>query len=117
MSLTIYGIANCDTVGKTRRCLESCGVAYDFVDVRETPVDATRFARWFAVFGPVLLNKRSATYRTHKQLADAALQTGESAVIALLAQYPTMIKRPVIEQNGQAVLLGFNAAKLQALIA
>ena len=59
-----------------------------------------------------VLNKRGTTYR---QLDDATKENlnAESAV-ALLVEQPAMIKRPILEKNGE-FHLGFKADQYQSI--
>ena len=114
--MTLYGISNCDTVRKVRRFLDQREAAYDFVDVREDTPDHAHIESWLAAFGESLVNKRSTTYREHKEAILAALAQGDEAVVAVLHEYPTLIKRPVIEVDDKPELLGWQEDKLLALI-
>ncbi len=116
MALVVYGIVNCDSVRKTRQYLDKHDTAYQFVDLRNPPPTVETLIRWYETFGDKLMNKYSATYRAHKEEAAAASLVGASAVAKLLHQYPTMIKRPLIEEDGRAVLLGWSEMGLEALI-
>lgn len=103
--LTLYGIKNCDTVRKARKWLDQRSVTYQFSDVRETPVAKTRLEQWLTSAGDVILNKRSTSW---KQLPESEkMLTDDSALISLLQKHPTLIKRPVLE-NDSAVLVGFS---------
>ncbi len=74
----------------------------NFVDVRETPLSAEQINRFHAQFGDGLLNRKSTTWR--------GLDDNERArdPLKLLAEYPTLMKRPVIE--GTSLTLGWDAA-------
>ena len=115
--ITLYGISNCDTVRKVRRFLEQSDVAYDFVDVRESTPDDAQLLSWLEAFDEELVNKRSTTYREHKEVILDAIAQDDKAVITVLREYPTLIKRPVIEIGGRPELLGWQEDKLSALIA
>ena len=67
---TIYGIANCDTIRKTRKWLDAHQIAYDFVDVREQLPSCSKVSLWLEKVGAEqLVNRRSTTWRN---LADSA---------------------------------------------
>ncbi len=104
MTLTIYGIKTCDTCRKALKSL----VEAEFHDVRTTPLSADERARFLAAFGDSLINRASTTWRN---LSEA--ERADSAD-TLLAQYPTLMKRPVI-QKGDALYLGWKADVQQAL--
>ena len=44
MSVTIYGIKNCDTMKKARAWLDNAGHAYDFHDYKTGGIDRARLA-------------------------------------------------------------------------
>jgi arsenate reductase (glutaredoxin) len=105
MTVTLYGIPNCDTVKKARVYLDARGVGYHFHDYKKAGVDAADLKRWAKQVGwEVLLNKAGTTF---KKLPDAE-KTGidEAKAIALMLANPSMIKRPVVE-GGAKLLVGF----------
>lgn len=113
MALTIYGIPNCDTVRKVRQWLSSNypQLAISFHDIRSQPLDSPRLARWLQQVGSeVLINKRSTTWRslTPEQQALPA----SAAIIALLQEFPTLLKRPVLEVE-QHLVVGFDPSTWQ----
>ena len=64
MTLTMYGIKNCDTVAKARRWLDDNGLAYDFHDYKALGIDAAHLQRWAGEVGwEVLLNRAGTTFR------------------------------------------------------
>jgi Spx/MgsR family transcriptional regulator len=104
----MYGIANCDTIKKARRWLQEQGVDYTFHDFKKEGVDEEALRRWCAAAGwEVLLNRRGTTWR---KLSDAdKADVDEAKAIRLLMANPSMIKRPVLEYDGQ-VMVGFSEA-------
>ncbi len=105
MSITIYGIKNCDTMKKARAWLDKHGVDYNFHDYKTEGVDKERLARWSKVAGwETLLNRAGTTFRKLPD-ADKTSLTEKKAMALMLAQ-PSMIKRPVLEIGGK-LLVGF----------
>ena len=107
MSLpTLFGIPNCDNVRKTRKWLESRGIAHAFVDLRENTPPSTQIEAWLARLGADrLINRRSTTY---KQLDDSQRTALDGdAVVSALRQHPMLIKRPVLEWQ-HILLVGFS---------
>lgn len=105
MTITLYGIPNCDTVKKARMYLDGRGVAFAFHDYKKAGVEEADLKRWAKQVGwEVLLNKAGTTF---KKLPDAD-KTGidEAKAIALMQANPSMIKRPVVE-GGENLLVGF----------
>lgn len=111
--ITLYGIKNCDTVKKARRWLEDHAVEYQFHDFRQDGLDKTQLKGWVDTLGwEVVVNKRSTTWR---KLSDAEKEISSNAqAVKLLAENPTLIKRPVIEKN-KTLIIGFKEAEFQQL--
>ncbi|OHV73372.1 ArsC family reductase [Ensifer sp. LCM 4579] len=112
MTVTIYGIKNCDTMKKARSWLDGRGTAYRFHDYKAEGVDRARLERWCAELGwEAVLNRAGTTFR---KLDDAEKQelTAERA-IALMLKQPSMIKRPVLE-NGSQLVVGFKPELYEA---
>jgi arsenate reductase len=115
MTITIYGIANCDTMKKARAWLDARAVAYAFHDYRAAGIDRARLAAWCDECGwETVLNRASTTFRA---LPDADRQElNASKAIALMLAQPTMIKRPVLDLGARR-LIGFKPALYEAAFA
>lgn len=105
MTITVYGIPNCDTIKKARAWLDANGLAYAFHDYKRSGVDAARLARWVDLVGwEVLLNRAGTTFR---KLPEEQRQGIDAArALELMRAQPSMIKRPVVEHAG-GLLVGF----------
>ncbi|WP_026942935.1 Spx/MgsR family RNA polymerase-binding regulatory protein [Hellea balneolensis] len=106
MTLTVYHLKTCDTCRKAIKALQGAEHELSLVDVRADGVqaqDLERFAK--AVGWEKLLNTRSTTWRGLDD-ADKADMNATKAV-ALMAQHPTLIKRPVIERQDALVTVGW----------
>ena len=111
MTVTFYGISNCDQVRKTQAWLREAGVPARFHDYRRDGIDAAMLERWCRHLPwTSLLNKRGQTWRALTDTERAAIVDQGSAIEQMLA-HPTMIRRPVIE-IGQHLLIGFSAERL-----
>jgi Spx/MgsR family transcriptional regulator len=113
MSVTIYGIRNCDTMKKAFDWLDQHGVAYQFHDYKKAGVTKTELARWCRALGwETVLNRAGTTFR---KLPDGDRQNlTQDTAIALMIGNPSMIKRPVIETDG-ALEVGFKPERYAAL--
>ena len=105
MTVTVFGIPNCDTVKKARVWLDAAGVAYVFHDYKKTRIDNVTLNRWADAVGwEPLLNRAGTTF---KKLGDAdKADIDRDKAIALMIANPSMIKRPVVEGVG-VLLVGF----------
>ena len=107
--VTLYGIANCDTVKKSRAWLELHGRAVRFHDFKKSGVPAGPLDVWVQALGwERLLNRRGTTWRGLDAAVRDAIVDTASATRLMLAQ-PSLIKRPVVEWGGGAVTVGFDA--------
>ena len=105
MTLTIFGIKNCDTMKKARTWLDTHAIAYHFHDYKAEGIDRDSLERWCADAGwEVVLNRAGTTFRGLEAAAKLGLDR-DKAIGLMLAQ-PSMIKRPVLEGDGR-MLVGF----------
>ena len=111
--ITLYGIKNCDTVKKARKWLDANSIAHQFHDVRTDGLEMVMLTRWAKVAGwQKLLNTRSTTWR---QIPEAERRDiNEKNALKLMLANPTLIKRPVLEQN-EKVLVGFAEAEYRKI--
>jgi len=105
MTITIYGIKNCDTMKKARAWLDSHGVAYGFHDYKTEGIAKEKLKRWSNQLGSeTLLNRAGTTFR---KLPDSDKEgLNERKALALMLAQPSMIKRPVLDLDGK-LLVGF----------
>lgn len=112
--MRVYGIKNCDTCRKARQWLDQAGRDYAWQDLRDDPPAKSELDRWVGAVGvDRLVNRRSTTWRGLDE-NERARALDPSTASGLLAQHPTLIKRPVIELDDR-VLVGFNESVKQAL--
>ncbi len=108
MTITLYGIPNCDTVKKARVYLDGRSVAYHFHDYKKAGVTKADLDRWSKqVEWETLLNRAGTTFKKLPEADKADID--ETKAIALMLSNPSMIKRPVVE-GGETLLVGFNPA-------
>ncbi|MBI2255348.1 MAG: ArsC family reductase [Proteobacteria bacterium] len=114
MSITIYGIKNCDTMKKARVWLDAKGVAYRFHDYKVAGIDKAHLAAWCGKLGwEKVLNRAGTTFRA---LADAEkANLTEAKAIALMQKQPAMIKRPILD-TGKTLLAGFKPEEYAAVL-
>ncbi|WP_296425156.1 ArsC/Spx/MgsR family protein [Yoonia sp.] len=93
--MRFFGLKSCDTCRKALRALQAAGHTPDVIDVRADGLAPADLSRIVVQFGAGAINKASATWRS---LSDAEKTAGPAA---LLAAHPTVMKRPVIETDGQ----------------
>ena len=103
--MKLYGLKTCDTC---RKALKALGPV-DFHDLRAhgLPEDVAQAA--FSRFGDDLVNRRSTTWR---QLSEAERARDP---LALLADHPALMKRPLIDHGG-TLYLGWGKDTQAALL-
>jgi len=105
LTITMYGIKNCDTVRKARLWLEGRGLTYGFHDYRVEGLEPALLANWRDALGwEILLNRASTTFRELPEADKAGLDADRAS--ALMLAEPTMIKRPVLDIDGR-LTVGF----------
>ena len=106
MSITIYGIKNCDTMKKARTWLDKNGVDYAFHDYKAAGIERERLERWEKKVGwETLLNRAGTTFRKLPDKDKNGLDAKKA--LALMLAQPSMIKRPVLDLGGGKLLVGF----------
>ena len=104
MSITIYGINNCDTCRKARRWLKEQAIEHQWHDIRKDGLDADMVEDWSKAIGvETLINRRGQSWRKLDDSTRAQLNEGH---IPSFLEHPTVIKRPVMTK-GQTVSVGF----------
>lgn len=88
--MRFFGLKSCDTCRKALKALQAAGHAPEVVDVRADGISAADRAQIIAQFGDAAINRASTTWRG---LSDAEKAADPAQ---LLADYPTLMKRPVI---------------------
>ena len=97
--MKLYGLKNCDSCKKALSQLRAAGHEIAFFDIRTDPLDQSQIAALLTRHGDrLVLNRKSTTWRN---LSDSdrflPLET-------LLALHPSLIKRPVIFDNGTSYI-------------
>jgi len=115
--MKLYGIPNCNTVKKAQDWLKNNGKDFEFHDFKKKGVTAEKLTEWFGVFGwEKVINKAGLTFKKLSKEEQAAINSADTA-IAYLVSNTSAIKRPIVEIDGKAVLLGFKEEEYQALLA
>lgn len=90
--MRFFGLKTCDTCRKALKSLAGRDVTV--IDVRADGVSEADRAAMIDAFGEAVLNTRSTTWRGLSE----AERAKDPAV--LLAEHPTLMKRPVLEIEG-----------------
>ncbi|WP_448152973.1 arsenate reductase [Castellaniella caeni] len=115
MTVTLYGIKNCDTMKKAFTWLGAQGVDFTFHDYRVAGITRAKVAAWVAEAGlDKVLNKASKTFRALPEAVRDSLD--EAKAIDLMVAEPTMIKRPVLS-TPHGIEVGFKPERYATMVA
>ena len=107
MTITLYGIPNCDTVKRARAWLQEHGRDAVFHDFKKAGVPPDRLDAWVAAAGwERVLNRQGTTWRKMPDAEKQAVVDAPSARTAMLA-HPSLIRRPVVEWPNGEISVGF----------
>lgn len=114
MTITLYGIPNCDTVKKARTWLDAQGLQYTFHDFKKAGISRELIQSWLDdVAWDVLVNRKGTTWRALADDRKAAITDADSAT-ELMLESPSVIKRPVLAAAGRTHV-GFSDALYQQI--
>lgn len=110
MSITVYGIPNCDTVKKARGWLDGLGLEYRFHDYKKAGIEPEKLREWVEAKGwEAILNRKGTTFRKLPECDRSDLDAAKA--IRLMGANTSAIKRPVVEyahEGGPGLLVGFD---------
>ncbi|EAT12153.1 ArsC family reductase [Bermanella marisrubri] len=110
--MKMYGIKNCDTIKKAQKWLQDAGIEFEFHDFKKQGIDAELAETLLKnIDYSILINKRGTTWRQLDDVTKNSLD--ESLAKQLMLENPSIIKRPVLEHNGQ-YMVGFKANDYQS---
>ncbi len=111
MTITVYGIKNCDTMKKTFKWLDDHDVDYGFHDYKKAGIDDTALTHAIDAHGwENVINRRGTTWR--KLPDDIKTSMNADTAIKIAHENPSIIKRPIIT-NGGTIILGFDMDKYE----
>jgi Spx/MgsR family transcriptional regulator len=114
--MIVYGIKNCNTVKTALDWLKKNKVEFEFHDYKLKGISDIKLKQWSKQVGwESLVNKRGTTWRQLDQAVQSKV-TNEANAIALMKEKTSVIKRPLIEQDGTVVALGFDEAVYKKLL-
>ena len=91
---------------KTFEWLTANNVLYEFHDYKKSGISEEKIQEWLTQKPwDVLINRAGTTW---KKLSDEEKATDEISATKLMIEKPSMIKRPIIE-NDKIVVMGFNS--------
>jgi arsenate reductase len=118
MTITLYGIPNCDQVKKARTWLAAHGHVHVFHDFKKAGITQSLIEGWLRKLSwEVLVNRKGTTWRALPDARKAAIIDVRSAT-ALMLESPSIVKRPVLVVGDSvpvAVHVGFSDEAYQQI--
>jgi arsenate reductase (glutaredoxin) len=113
--IKLYGIPNCDTVKKARTWLSNNHIEFEFHDFKKSGVSAELAQRWLGqAQWEQLINRKGLTWRGLPDEQKIAITDNASAQ-QLMMDKTSVIKRPLLEQDGKLLHIGFDADAYKTL--
>ena len=106
--LKLYGISNCSTVKKARDWLALHDITVEFHDFKKLGLNTTIANNWLQQRDwSELINRKGLTWRG---LTDEQKQqvNDNSSALSLMLEKTSVIKRPLLEQDGKLLHVGFD---------
>ena len=109
----LYGIANCDTIWKARKWLDSRGIAFEFHDYRKQGLEREWLTATESELGwEHMLNRRGTTWRNLP--ADVKDGIDRESALQVMLDNPAIIKRPILASHNR-LYIGFDDQKYQEI--
>ncbi len=106
--MIVYGIPNCNTVKKAQDWLKVNQIEFEFHDFKKKGITAEKLTEWFNAFGwEKVINKQGLTFKKLDKVQQSNINSPEKT-IEYLINNTSAIKRPIIEQNGRPITIGFD---------
>ncbi len=110
----LYGIKNCDTMKKAIHWVAEREIDYVFHDYKKEGVERCKLVEWCKVVGwKSLINTKGTTWKNLSPEQQAITAQGQA--VALMMENPSVIRRPVVEANGQ-LLIGFDPTMFESFV-
>jgi len=113
--MKLYGIPNCSTVKKARDWLSRQNIAVEFHDFKKQGLDTETAQRWLQQADwTTLINRSGMTWRKLPEQRKQRVQDAPSA-LELMLEKTSVIKRPLLEQGGNLLHIGFDESAYSKL--
>lgn len=106
--IKLYGIPNCGTVKKARDWLTQHEIEVEFHDFKKSGLNLEIAQNWLKQRDwSDLINRKGLTWRS---LSDEQKQnvSDDTSALTLMTEKTSVIKRPVLEQDGRLLHIGFD---------
>lgn len=113
MSLKVYGIPNCGTCKKAIAWLNEQGIEHEFINTKEQPPTQEMISGWVSeLTAKPMRNTSGGSYRA---IGDEKKEWSDAQWTAAFADDAMLLRRPLFEKEGKAVMVGFRAKEDEKL--
>ena len=113
--MQLFGIPNCNTVQNARDWLTAHHIEFEFLDFKKGVVNEALLTEWLKQQPwETLVNRAGMTWRNLAE-DEKSLVIDANAALNLMLQKTSVIKRPVLVNDGRILNLGFTEATYRAL--
>jgi arsenate reductase len=106
--MKLYGISNCTSVKKARDWLAQHHIVVEFHDFKRHGLDEATAQAWLKQADwAKLINRSGLTWRGLPEQRRRSIHDATSA-LTLMLERTSVIKRPLLEQNGKLLHAGFD---------
>ena len=114
--ISLYGLNRCSSCVKARKWLEDQGVKVAFTDYRDAPLPGESLLKWSQELGgwEKLVNRASMTWRNLPQ--DRKAPASDNEWLQLIAEFPTLVRRPLAIWPDQTVTVGFSEKEISGKV-
>ncbi len=111
----IYGIKNCDTMKKAFAWCAANSISYEFHDYKKLGVPREKLVHWCRTLGwQTLINTKGTTWRKFPPEQQAITTQGQA--VALMLENPSVIRRPLVENDAGQLLVGFDPTLFDSFV-
>ena len=112
--MKLYGISNCDTVKKARAWLAKYNIDVEFHDFKKQGLSAELVQSWLQQTSwEHLINRKGMTWRGLTEEKKTIVNNQDAQ--QLMQEKTSVIKRPLLEQNGKILHIGFDETAYQKI--
>lgn len=109
-NIKLYGIPNCNTVKKARDWMTQHNISVQFHDFKKHGLPIEIAQNWLQQSDWTrLVNRSGLTWRGLPEPRKQGILDANAA-LALMLEKSSVIKRPILEQNGKILHIGFDQA-------
>lgn len=105
--IKVYGITTCGSVKKALSFFKTKVVPYSFIDLKTTAISEAKLNEWLSKQPmSILFNTKGTKFKT----LGLSKEIGDEAKKSWLLKEQLLFKRPIIECEDGALLVGFDEA-------